>query len=645
MNESLKLLLSLSLSGSILAIFIFVIKPFISHKFSKSLQYYIWIIVLLRFILPISSEENVMDKIFYKDEAQVNTKIQEETYHGELPIDTIEDNSTALSKNENSLGQKEKVKGYYDTDYDHSRYIKDVLNKYALIVWIAGVVVAFGVNLIGYFRFVKQLKKANVPCGEIEKNILAGLVGEDDKIKLFRNQFASTPMLIGIRNPYIIIPDSEYNEKQIKNILLHEVAHYKRFDIVIKWMTMIIASIHWFNPLIYVIKKEINHDCELACDEFVIKKLKPSERQEYGDTLISVAADAKYPVGVLQATMSEDKKGLKDRLTAIMGYKKKTKVIIVLSIVLVIGLIAGAIKLGAGTGYSEPKPPEIYIEARNEDTKIGTAILGTYSWKYKDHYIEADSDNLAILEYDKTNTVVISDAKELFIRTQNLESDKKYNFTIDNMYVYKDGKLVDIDMPEATYNDGGAYILAPAESGEYIYVMELNFGDKGTAAYGFVVNVAQEENDEPKEIITVTFEDESEFPEEYREVFSQYMTNIFVPAYTPYYQMKGFKVSDLRYYEDDTGIEFEFIFTMIHQNYYKDPDTVGYIKEAKENNSKHYKQLYDEYNQPKEANFYLKFTANNIVNGKIDTNSIQVFTNISPVGVEYVPFNVEDYIK
>ena len=173
--------------------------------------------------------------------------------------------------------------------------------------------------------------------------------------------------------------------------------------------------------------------------------------------------------------------------------------------------------------------------------------------------------------------------------------------------------------------------------------MDLNFGDRGTAIYVFVVDVKKGEGYETKQTCTVTFEEESEFLEEYREVFSNHMINIFIPAYSPYYQMKGFKVSDLGYHEDDTGIKFEFIFTMIHQNYYKDPDTVNYIKEAKENNSENYQQMYDEYNQPKEANYYLKFTAN-VVNGQIDENSIQVFTNVSPVGVEYVPFDVQDYI-
>ncbi|HFL3828637.1 TPA: M56 family metallopeptidase [Clostridioides difficile] len=526
MNESFKLLLSLSLSGSILAIFIFAIKPFISHKFSKSLQYYIWIIVLLRFILPFSFEENIMEKIFYKDEIQVNTNVQMETKSFKLPVDTG-NNSTVL-KNENSLSKK----GNYDMDHDHSIYFNDMLNKYALIIWFVGAVVALGVNLIGYSHFVKHLKKTNIAALDIEKNILIDLMGRKDKIKLFRNQFVPTPMLIGIINPHIIIPDNKYNEKQIKNILLHEIAHYKRFDIIIKWIIMIITSIHWFNPLIYIIRKEVDHACELACDEFVIKKLKPSERQEYGDTLITVAAEAKYPVGVLQVTMSESKIGLKDRLASIMGYKKKTKVVIVLSIILVIGLIFGAMKLGAGRLYSEPKPPELYIGVKDEHTKRGTAI------------------------------------------------------------------------------------------------------------YGFMVNVEQEKNNQIEEgIVTVTYEDKSAIPEKYREDFSNHMIDLFTTAYTPYYQVKGFEVSNVKYNEKDEEIEIIFNFKFIFQNYYKDPDTVGYIKEAKENNSKHYQQLYDEYNQPKEGNDELKFTAN-LINGKIDINTIQVFTNIHPKGVEYVPLTI-----
>ena len=72
---------------------------------------------------------------------------------------------------------------------------------------------------------------------------------------------------------------------------------------------------------------------------------------------------------------------------------------------------------------------------------------------------------------------------------------------------------------------------------------------------------------------------------------------------------------------------------MIVQNYYRDPDTVEYIKEAKENGSKYYQQLYDEYNQPKESNYDLKFTAG-INGGELDMDGVRLFIKRTPK-VEY----------
>jgi len=150
-------------------------------------------------------------------------------------------------------------------------------------------------------------------------------------------------MLIGVMRPCIIIPDINFNEIQFKNILLHEIVHLKRFDILVKWLIMIAISIHWFNPLMYFIKKDINNSCELACDEAVIKNLSQAEKQDYGDTLISVVAQHKDPTGILQVTMCEEKKGLKERLVAIMNHSRKSKKVIIFSVILLGSLIFGAL--------------------------------------------------------------------------------------------------------------------------------------------------------------------------------------------------------------------------------------------------------------------------------------------------------------
>ena len=344
MNEIVWLLLSLSVSGSILAIIIFAIKPFIRHKLPKSIQYCIWIVVLLRLILPISFDESIMNQVFYGDQATLITSPQgEENPNTSFIWPHVQENVS---------------NGTYNNDTDHSRYFSDLFNQYLFYIWLLGVIIVLAFNLIGYARFVKNINQTNRPASAEESQMLTDLLNGRENVQLLRNRYAATPMLIGILKPLIIIPDIHFSEKQLKNILLHEVMHYRRFDIGIKWLTMIAASLHWFNPLMCFIKREIDHACELSCDEAVIRNLDADEKQAYGDTLISVVADHKYPPGALQATMSEEKATLKERLVAIMKYSKKAKSNMLISIALLISFISGAVILGGCVDITNPNSNE-----------------------------------------------------------------------------------------------------------------------------------------------------------------------------------------------------------------------------------------------------------------------------------------------
>jgi beta-lactamase regulating signal transducer with metallopeptidase domain len=258
--------------------------------------------------------------------------------------------------------QENVAKGVYNTDTDHSRYFRDVFNQYTLYLWLIGVIIALTVNLTGYLRFAKNLKQANKPATDEETQLLVSLA-KGRNVRLKRNHFISTPLLMGILRPRIIIPDINLNEGELKNILLHELSHLRRFDIGVKWLTMIAASIHWFNPIMYFIKREINHACELACDEAVIKDFNSVEKQAYGDTLIAVVAEHKYPRGVLQATMCEEKRSLKERLLAVMNHNnKKSRFVIFFSVVLLGAITFGAIYLGAVSFDNKISYKEVPLE-------------------------------------------------------------------------------------------------------------------------------------------------------------------------------------------------------------------------------------------------------------------------------------------
>ena len=87
----------------------------------------------------------------------------------------------------------------------------------------------------------------------------------------------------------------------------------------------------------------------------------------------------------------------------------------------------------------------------------------------------------------------------------------------------------------------------------------------------------------------------------------------------------------------DGIVEATFFYKLIEKNYDKDPDTVGYIKDAKTSGNKNYQQMYDEYLQPREANFDLKVAIK-------QDNTITLYANISPNGTQWEETKMTDYI-
>jgi len=122
------------------------------------------------------------------------------------------------------------------------------------------------------------------------------------------------------------------------------------------------------------------------------------------------------------------------------------------------------------------------------------------------------------------------------------------------------------------------------------------------------------------------------------EKISAYMEEECKNVFSPYYELLEFKILDYQEEVVNGKVEAIFSYQLIYKNYDKDPDTVGYIKEAKERGDKHYQQLYDEYLQPKEMNFEFKAI--------IDENDvITLYSNISPKGIKWEEVQMSDFIS
>lgn len=317
--EMIKLILLMTFTGSIISFFLFILKPIIKDKLPKSFQYYMWFSVVIALILPVSkfivipiSNNSVMSMKSMYDIAQWISDTA-----SEKPINLV---FTPQNENEENIRQI--------TFFPSAAVI-------LFFFWQLGAILVLGFNIICYVSYVRRLNKHNISTESQEIELLNNLLERKDTLRLHKNSIVETPILIGFFRPAVILPNKNYEDMKLRNILMHEITHMKRYDIFVKWLLIFVGAIHWFNPVIYFVRREMNKACELACDESVIKRFGISEMQQYGDTLIAVAADSirKTPLPII---MFEDKRNLKERLGAIMKHKKQSKrTVIVASAILV----------------------------------------------------------------------------------------------------------------------------------------------------------------------------------------------------------------------------------------------------------------------------------------------------------------------
>ena len=340
MNEFIKILLSLSVSGALLLLLILGLKPLYKNKFSKRWQYYIWIVVALRFLLPFTPDTTIVGSLFEKFDTVAITNEIPTSPNVPVPADT------GNSKAEPTQTNREIT----------TAAMREPFNKYVCLffIWSALALVLFVRKVTVYQGFIQYIKAGNKEVSDIKiLNLLSDCeekLNIKTRVELSCNPLIASPMLIGFFRPRIILPTHELEDKELSYIFVHELIHYKQRDMFYKWLIQIVVCVHWFNPFVYLLEKEVNKSCELSCDEKVIAVLDDKGKREYGDTLISfLKLNNLYKSSLASVTLTEGAEQLKERLGAIMNFKKKNKPVVILTSILTLFLVISAIVIGVYT--------------------------------------------------------------------------------------------------------------------------------------------------------------------------------------------------------------------------------------------------------------------------------------------------------
>ena len=392
MNEFMKILLSLSVSGILLLLLILGLKPLYKSRFSKRWQYYIWIIVALRFLLPFTPDTTIVGSLFEKPGTTVITN--------EIPTSP---NVPAPANTDNSKTEP------IQADRDIAAAMREPFNRYVCLffIWSVFALVLFVRKITIYQGFIQYIKAGSTEVSDIKTlNLLSDCeekLNIKTRVELSRNPLIASPIMIGFFRARIVLPACELDDKEWSYIFVHELIHYKQRDMFYKWLIQIVVCAHWFNPFVYLLEKEVNKSCELSCDEKVISILDDKARREYGDTLISfLQSNNLYKSSLASVTLTEGAEQLKERLGAIMKFKKKSKGIIAITaifsvLVCVCFFVTGAYAASPATNNNlvlkdNGKPNEVSIKTESDrnikETENKTEKTeNQYSTEYAQHGI------------------------------------------------------------------------------------------------------------------------------------------------------------------------------------------------------------------------------------------------------------------
>lgn len=265
----------------------------------------------------------------------------------------------------------------------------------------------------------------------------------------------------------------------------------------------------------------------------------------------------------------------------------------------------------------------------DEESEIGKLKLVTvetngaqtekYIFKNIDFSTASEKKNAQIKDTLGSGAQLLSD--EFFSRTMNLDSLTEIFGIIGE---------TPQDLTDAAFDVQYRYIKENNVSSPYLFI----FNDYQTK---LVLAHPIKNKDEQTKLLNIIAYPNSPL---YMRT-EEYLRDEFEKVYTPYYNIQSLEITDW----NESGNEAVFFYKMTYLNYNRDPDTVEYIKKAKQTNDKNYKILYDDYLALQESNYEFKVEIGGDEKNPLSSQGIlKLYTNILPNGEEWVPVKVSDFI-
>lgn len=432
-----------SLTVSFIAIVFLILVPLIKKEYSSKRIYYTSVIILICYIIPVSQVIKIVESFISKNNSTSTIKANN------MIVNTVQSISNMTnSSNFNGIMIR-----------DNAQKINISISAFIGCLYLIIMGLIFLYHILSHINFIRLNSRWNeMVTNQFVNGILQDTSTELDikrKIELRQNELISGPMIIGLFNPVIVFPPNvikDYND-ELKFIIKHELIHFKRKDNWIKMLVSFISTIYWFNPIVYILAKEIALYCEISCDAEVVMNKDYIFRKQYGEAIIGVINKRKNVNSILVNNLYGGKKGMKKRMFSIMdGKNKKNGVFMSLAILSIVITLTTILTQQV---FASQNTPTLDTIMTNDDLTTDYSSVTDYyrlvndiGNKYDELYAKLDFT----AEEGEMNTLLEKEQAEYNIATQviyepfGLEYDQatgRYTYDGELVRHFEDNLLTD----------------------------------------------------------------------------------------------------------------------------------------------------------------------------------------------------------
>ncbi|NMS89745.1 peptidase M56 [Clostridioides difficile] len=232
-------------SLSILLILIF--KKNVFKRFSKKFNYYIWMIVVIKLFLPFTYYTFTINILRSKKDININ-----------------------------------------NINLEGFNNISIIISSILLYFWIISVMIYLIYTIFKYIKLKNLIVDLSYEVDDEEiVNLYKSILKEFDITKNIRLKYSYEVETPAFFNSCVFLPPHDYKLKELDWIFRHELMHFKSRDLYLKYVILFLKIVYWFNPFVYIMDKHIDLDCELYCDERVLKNRSSEEKKDYALTILN----------------------------------------------------------------------------------------------------------------------------------------------------------------------------------------------------------------------------------------------------------------------------------------------------------------------------------------------------------------------